>query len=289
MKVSGFTIARNAVRFDYPVVESIRSILPMCDEVVVLVGQGDDGTSELVSAIDPKVRVIPSVWDDGLREGGLVLAVETDKARSAIAVDSDWAFYIQADEVVHEEDLDAIRTAMIRHRDDRRVQGLLFDYVHFYGSYHLVGDPNRWYAREVRIVRNYPTIRSWKDAQGFRTTSGEKLRVRPSGGRIFHYGWVKEPKVMQRKQRNFHRLWHADQWVDERYPEGEDFDFRRTLFLERFAGTHPKVMQDRIARQALKYEPPAGSNRRGLKDLLKHWVQRLTGWRPGEYRNFKRL
>lgn len=289
MKVSGFTIVRNAVEYDYPVVESIRSILPVCDEVVVAVGQGDDGTLALVQAIDPKVRVISTLWDDSLREGGRVLAVETDKAFKAIAQDSDWAFYIQADEVVHEDDLSPIRDSMERNLNDHRAQGLLFDYVHFYGSYDLIGDPYRWYAREVRIVRNDPTIRSWRDAQGFRTADGNKLKVKPSGGRIFHYGWVKEPQVMQRKQRSFHRLWHGDQWVEDRYPDGKAFDFQRTMHLERFEGTHPKVMHERVARQGWSYTPDPGSVRREVKDRLKHWVERLTGWRPGEYRNFKQL
>ena len=106
MKVSGFTFIRNAIKYDYPVVEAIRSILPLCDECVVAVGQSEDGTRALIESIDPdKIRIIDTVWDDSLREGGAVLAQETDKAFRAISQDADWAFYIQGDEVVHEDDL----------------------------------------------------------------------------------------------------------------------------------------------------------------------------------------
>jgi hypothetical protein len=44
MKVAGFTFIRNAVKNDYPVVEAITSILSICDEFVVALGNSDDGT-----------------------------------------------------------------------------------------------------------------------------------------------------------------------------------------------------------------------------------------------------
>ena len=64
MKVSGFTFIRNAIKYDYPIAEAIKSILPICDEVVVAVGKSDDETLSLVKGIDPKVRVIDTVWDE---------------------------------------------------------------------------------------------------------------------------------------------------------------------------------------------------------------------------------
>ena len=115
MKVSGFTFARNAVKFDYPVAEAIRSVLPLCDEFVVAAGNSDDNTRELIASIDPaKIRIIDTVWDDNLRDGGKVLAAETDKALDAVSDDCDWAFYIQADEVVPEAFHSAIKAGMER-------------------------------------------------------------------------------------------------------------------------------------------------------------------------------
>jgi len=115
MKVSGFTVIRNAVKYDYPIVEAIQSILPLCDEVVVAVGNSDDDTLQLIQNIDPKIRIIETIWDDTLREGGRVLAVETDKAFAAISSDSDWAFYIQGDEVIHENYHSTILAAMLKY------------------------------------------------------------------------------------------------------------------------------------------------------------------------------
>ena len=169
MKISGFTIIRNAVMNDYPIVEAIRSILPVVDEMIVLVGDSSDDTLGLMQSInDPKIRIHRSVWDSGLRSGGSVLAVETNKAFQLIDPESDWAFYIQGDEVVHEKYHPAIKEACIRYKDDERVEGLLFKYLHFYGTYDYVGDSRKWYDHEVRIIRNDKKIAAYKDAQGFR-------------------------------------------------------------------------------------------------------------------------
>jgi len=169
MKVCGFTIIRNAVKYDYPVVEAITSILPVCDKFIVLVGNSDDNTLELIQSIDSeKIIIQHSTWDDSLREGGRVLAIETDKAKAFIPSDYNWAFYIQSDEVIHEKYHNAILQSMEKWKNDHNVDGLLFKYLHFYGSYDYVGTSRRWYRHEIRIIKNDPLIQSYRDAQGFR-------------------------------------------------------------------------------------------------------------------------
>ena len=205
MKVSGFTFIKNAILYDYPIVEAIRSILPICDEVVVAVGKSEDDTRNLIAQIDPKVRIIDTVWDESLREGGRVLAVETDKAFQAVSADSDWAFYIQGDEVIHEKYLDEVYQNMDKWKDHPKVEGLLFNYLHFYGSYDYVGSSLKWYSHEIRVVRNNESIYSFRDAQGFKIGNNRRLRVKPLDAYMYHYGWVKDPRAMQRKQENFHK------------------------------------------------------------------------------------
>jgi glycosyltransferase involved in cell wall biosynthesis len=287
-KVSGFTFVRNAIRYDYPIVEAIESILPLCDEVVVAVGGSDDATLELVRAIpSPKVRIVETVWDDSLREGGRVLAVETDKALRAIAPDADWALYIQGDEVLHEDGLPALREALARWRDDRKVEGLLLDYRHFYGSYDYVGAGLHWYRREVRVVRNDPAIFSYRDAQGFRRRPDEKLRVKKVDAFVHHYGWVKHPRAMQGKQVSFNRYWHGDAWMKANVPEIEEYSYDGKEPLRRFEGTHPAVMRRRIAAMNWRFAGDPAAVPLRTKDRLKLAVERLTGWRPGEYKNYK--
>lgn len=289
MKVSGFTFIRNALKYDYPVVEAVRSILPLCDEVVVAVGRSEDATRELVAGIDPaKVRIIDTVWDDSLREGGRVLAVETDKAKAALAPDTDWAVYIQGDEVLHENSHAAVRAAMQRHLHEPHVEGLLFDYVHFYGAYDLVGDSRRWYRREVRIVRPDAAIRSWRDAQGFRK-DGRPLRVKPAHGTIHHYGWVKHPAQQQAKQKTFNALWHDDHWLKQHVGEADAYDYATIDSLAPFTGTHPAVMKERIARMNWNFTFDPAKRVRKLKDRMLMAIEKATGWRIGEYRNYRLL
>jgi hypothetical protein len=276
MKVSGFSFVKNALIYDYPVVEAIRSILPICDEVVVAVGKSDDETLELIRNIDPKVRIIETEWDESLREGGRVLAVETDKAFKAISKDSDWAFYIQGDEVIHEKYLDTIKEAMIKYKDHDKVDGLLFNYAHFYGSYDYVGASASWYVNEIRVIKNDPSIYSYKDAQGFRKGDNEKLRVVPIDAFVYHYGWVKDPKAMQRKQENFNKYWHDDNWIDENVIKAEAFDYEgHVRELKKFEGTHPKVMLDRIERLNWQFDYDISIDRKSRKDKIKKLLKRI--------------
>ncbi len=288
MKVVGFTFVRNAVTYDYPVLESLNSLLPLCDEVVVAVGRSDDATLDLIRGLEsPKIRIIETEWDDTLREGGRVLAVETDKALAAVPADADWAIYLQADEVLHEADYPAIRAGMTRWQAAPEVDGLLLAYRHFYASYDYLGDAKRWYRREIRIVRPGIGVYSYRDAQGFRKTSNQKLRVKLLVATVHHYGWVKAPAAMQRKQETFNKLWHSDEWVAEHVAPAAEFDYSQIDSLQRFTGTHPAVMAARIRAQNWHYAHDMSRNAYRFKDQFKHLVERLTGYRLGEYRNYQ--
>lgn len=289
MKVAGFTFVRNAIRFDYPVEASIRSLLPLVDELVVCLGNSDDDTEALIRSIgDSKIRIIHSTWDDSLRQGGQVLAIETNKALDAVSPDADWCIYLQADEVIHESDYAAIRQSMFQHLGDVQTEGLLFDYLHFYGGYAYVGTSRRWYRHEVRIVRNNPNIRSFRDAQGFRIAN-RKLKVRKAKGRIFHYGWVKNPLKQVEKLQQFHKLWHDDATALKK--SGIDpYDYLKEVdMLSLYSGTHPTSMLNRVEMQDWSFEYDTKMKKMRLKDQVLYWFERLTGQRLFEYKNYTLL
>ncbi len=290
MHVTGFTIIRNAIKYDYPVVEAIQSILPICDEFIVSVGNSEDDTLGLIRAIkSDKIKIIESVWNDSKREGGLVLSEETNKVFGSIGKDTDWCFYIQSDECVHENDLPAIRSAMEKYKDDEQAQGLLFDYKHFYGHYNYIGIGRRWYSKEIRIIKNNKSIRSYKDAQGFRTTNGDKLKVQQINASIYHYGWVKSPKAQQAKQESFHKMWHDDEWMKQNIPLMEEFDYSNIDLLEEYKGTHPSVYKDRISKATWKFVYDKAKVKISLKNKFLHFIERSFGWRVGENKNYSLL
>jgi hypothetical protein len=291
MKVSGFTILRNGIKYGYPFREAIRSILPVCDELVVALGNSEDESRKAVEQLnDPRIRIIDTVWDENLRQGGAVLADETNKAFKAISPDSDWAFYIQADEVVHEKYLLAIRAVMEQHLSNKAVDGLLFKYLHFWGSYDYVGSSSRWYPNEIRIIRNDQSIYSYRDAQGFRKGNNKKLRVKAIDAYIYHYGWVREPSTMQLKIDGVGKFWGGNgEPADTRVYDGKGFDYGEVDRLDKFSDTHPAVMKELIARMNWSFEYDLAHNKLPLKEKFKNLVEQLTGCRPFDYQNYIKL
>ena len=288
MLISGFTIIRNAVKNDYPIVEAITSILPVVDEMIVLVGDCTDGTEELIRSIaSPKIKIHHSVWNTQLQAGGVVLAEETNKAFALIDPASTWAFYIQADEVIHEKYHAAIIEGCKKYKDDNRVQGLLFKYLHFYGTYQYVGDSRRWYSHEVRIIRNEKSISAYRDAQGFRV--GEKrLDVAKIDAWVYHYGWVKSQEKMITKMKDVSNYWIADKAEWERFMAKENmFSFEDYDSISRFTGSHPKVMENRIQQQDYDLQLDVNRKKLKLKHRIMYFVEKLTGKRFFEFKNYR--
>jgi hypothetical protein len=287
MKICGFTFIRNAIKFDFPIVESILSILPICDKVIVAVGKSDDNTLELIKNIgDPRIEIIETIWDEKLREGGHVLAAETNKAFDAIPADYDWCIYIQGDEVIHEQYLPIIKNSMKEYLLDNRVEGLLFKYLHFYGTYSFIGDSRTWYKNEIRIIRNNKNIRSFKDAQGFRLNN-RKLNVFPIDAYIYHYGWVRPPEVMLQKLAHNSNFWNNNTLNPETILPSDVFDYSKIDSICRFEGTHPKVMENKLIK--MKWISDLNPEKKTFK--FKDWVlykfEMVSGIRLWEYKNYK--
>ena len=288
MKISGFTIIRNAIINDYPIREAITSILPLVNEMIVLVGDcTDDTVGHIKSINDDKIKIHHSTWDPLLKKGGKVLAVETDKAFKLIDPESTWAFYIQADEAVHEKDYPAILEACNKYKDDKKVEGLLFKYLHFYGTYDYVGDSRKWYNKEVRIIKNDKKISAYKDAQGFRK-GRQKLKVKLINSFIYHYGWVKSPEQMKKKMLEVSQFWNEQsKGYQPEVHANEIFNFEDYDSLEKFTGSHPFVMKQRVNNQSWKVELDPAIQRFSKKDRFLYWFEKKTGKRLFDFKNYK--
>jgi len=273
-------------------VEAISSVLPVCDRLVVAVGRSEDNTRRLMENIDPgKVHVIDTVWDESLRKGGEVYAAETNKAFDAVPPEYDWCFYIQGDEVLHENFLPVVQRSMHENLPDQEVEGLLFGFRHFFGTYDYVGDSRKWYRNEIRIIRNDKSIRSYRDAQGFRKNN-QKLKVVPAGAEIYHYGWVRSPSFMQKKIHAVRQFYEGDSGNGPLTREAEKavFDYgTRYDALVKFKGTHPAVMHERIRRMNWRVTLDPQKIRMKLKYRILHAIEKRFGTRLFEYRNYTLL
>jgi hypothetical protein len=258
MRISGFSFVRNGAKLYYPAAEAIRSILPICDEFVVAAGKSDpDDTSrqEIAAIGDPKIRIVDTVWDEAHFNKGIVNAIQTDVAKANCT--GDWLFYLQADEVVHEKYLPAIEARCRQLHERLEVEGLLFKYKHFWGDYEHHQSGHGWYPYEIRIVRNLPGIHSYESAQSFRyfdpyenprqKHGTRKLRVAVVNAEIYHYGWVRPPRLMQNKRRALDTVHWGRTRATEHYDRAPGaFDYGPLDRLARFTGTHPAVMAERI-------------------------------------------
>jgi hypothetical protein len=281
--VSGFTIVRNAVKLDFPLEASLRSILPICDEVVVNVGRSDDATLELVRAIgDPKIRILETEWDFSRKSQ--MLADETQRAMRACR--HPWGVYIQADEVLHERGAAALHAAIQRHDAESDVEGLLVRYVHFYGDMDTIAVNRRWYRREVRAVRLTPAadVRSFRDAQGFRVGPElRKIRARLTEAEMFHYGWARPAQALHAKREASNTIW------------GREPNARAPLLpwfpgLRPFRGTHPAVAREWV--DVRRHDADRRVDRprfrpSHLRFYLSDVIERLTGARVFEFRNYE--
>jgi len=290
MKISGFTFIRNGNSLGYPFVPAIRSLLPLCDEIIVNVPRSTDDTLESVKAIgDPKIKIMETEWDDNARTGGPVLSHHTNLALERCT--GDWCVYIQGDEVLHEDTIPAMRSAMERELDNPAVQGLIVDYTHFYGSYQTQTCGLGWYEQEVRVVRGGKKIRSNSDAQSFRTMAGEKLDVKKSGGHYLHYGHARHPEMARQRLRDFSRLWHDDKAVEKICDRPADF-YEDDQKVKAFTGTHPAVMRDVVAAANWTYvsrNPLIRFKRRLFWKDIALLLKKTTGLEIGVHRNFRLL
>jgi hypothetical protein len=266
VKVSGFTIIRNGIKYFYPFREAILSILPLCDELIVNVGYSDDDTFNAVKSIESnKIKIIRRKWDMTLREGGKILSIESNAALNECK--GDWGIYIQADEVLHEKYIDTVVQAMQYYLNNSSVEGLRFRYRHFYGSYDYFQDNYRnWYIKETRVIRINKDIISWGDAMNFKHLDGSSIEPVDIDAEIYHYGWVKPPDTMMLKRVDFHKLYYTDDEINESPIPALKYDDLGNL--KKFEGTHPEVMRARIEMCNWKFDAK-------LDEQYPDWIRKI--------------
>lgn len=283
MKISGFTFIRNGDKLYIPLKEAITSILPICDEFVIALGNcdSDDKTEEIINSIPTdKIKIIRTEWDTNKYPKNTEYAHQTDIAKDACT--GDWLFYIQCDEAVHENDLPKIKQALEKYYDDKRVEGFLLKYYHFWGDYHHYNKSHAWYNREIRIIRNHPKIHSWRDAMSFRKFEnwnytfeeyhnrqhGEKLKVIELNAHVFHYGYVRPPYMMSKKQKVSKTSYSGETIIEEKVVE--EFDYGPLNKIKEFKGSHPSVMKEWISKFDWKDQLQYSGSYKDNRKLHKH-------------------
>src|SRR5690606_12710081 len=138
-------------------------------------------------------------WDLEMRKNGKIFAQQANLGLDNIS--GDWAIHLQADEVIHEDDLNLLKKEILYNDKLENVEGLLFPFFHFWGDFCYIRNTRKTHNYEIRAFRNNGVIRSYKDSQGFRRYNslnayekgekGEKLKVVKINVPIYHYSYVR--------------------------------------------------------------------------------------------------
>lgn len=289
MKVSGFSYVRNGFDYGVPFLEAFQSILPVCDEFVVAVGDSKDGTREAIENLrSDKIKIIDTVWDMGINKSGVIFAQQSNIALDAIT--GDWAFHIQADEVISEKDIFKVRQALVENDANKKVEGFILPFLHFWGGYDYIRNTRRIHNNEIRLFRNHLGVRSYKDSQGFRKYSskeaylagekGEKLRVKAIDAPIFHYNGIRPPATFKKKSEQMGAHYTSEK--PAKYESSPDNVDR----VEKFTGAHPAIMMDRVNAQDWEYTYNPKKAVWKTKDRIMQPIEDWLGFKIGEYKNY---
>ena len=295
MKISGFSYIRNGFKFGYPFLQSIQSALPICDEFIIAVGDSQDGTREaIINLGNPKIRIIDTIWDEKLRQNGKIFAMQANIALKEVT--GDWAFHIQADELIHESDISKIREQIIAVNDDKNIDGLLFDFLNFHGNYNYLNNTRRQHKKEIRVFRTNLNVFSYRDSQGFRRYpaaddylnghKGIKLKVKSTHIPVFHYSYVRNPQQMSDKSKYFESFWHDDNYIEQKYQNKQEFDYYNIERVKLFEGTHPSLMKDIIEKATWSFDVTKLAKKLPLKEKVLYFIEDRINHRIGEYRNY---
>ncbi len=274
MKISGFTIVRNAQKFNYPVLESIRSLLPICDEFIVNVGDSEDNTLGLVKSLNsPKIKILETKW----AKMPDVLSYQTNLALNECK--GDWAFYLQSDEVIHEHDLPGLKRLMKENLDNSAVDVFRLRWLHFYGSYYRYRIDYGWFQKQDRIVRNNGNIESCVDAWKFRRKDGKPIQQKHTRCLLYHYGWVQSGVVMAQRLFNADQIYQAPATKPEFRSEVHRYgDLRQ---FHPYFGTHPSTMRKLVESHEISIQDK--------KDINKEYWWHLGRWLRIRYKTGRRL
>jgi glycosyltransferase involved in cell wall biosynthesis len=295
--ISGFTYVRNGFDYGYPFLASIQSILPIVDELIVVVGDSTDGTREAIEKIgESRIKIVDSVWNEDLRKNGKVFAQQSNLGIEHLM--GDWCFHIQADEVIHESDLKSIGNFIKQGSEFDFVDGLLFKYYHFWGDYKYIRDTRNVHRNEIRAFKNRRNVFSYKDSQGFRKfksfdtynsgEKGEKLKVLNTEIPIYHYAYVRDTKLMKKRMNFFYRFYYNDSWLSSHTNE-RAFDYNEVDKLTEFKGSHPVYMHQQIKNKNWDFIYDPKKSNMSTKDKILGKIEDITNYRLFEYKNYRKV
>jgi len=247
-KISVYTMTTNSIVSEYTTIEGIKSALLFADEVVVLDGRSTDNTIDKIKEIDDdRIKIYTNRWLPSL--GKAMWAINKSLALGRCT--GDWCILMDADEVYHEKDVEAIKRLTGSVADN--IIAIEFNTLHFYKDYkHLLNGCKDWkdlYTHKIYMVRNGLGIHHGAvglDPDNHVDNDGQLI---PLENRVmvdvcsYHYGHVRSAEKYVDKYNMIERAFHGDNHINKTV---DNFEWVSEEKLTDFTGTHPAVMEDRI-------------------------------------------
>lgn len=184
--ISVVFVIKNGVKQGYCFWESLLSCLPFADHIFISDGFSDDGTYDYLIKFKNKyedlvpITLTQDKWEDTSFHGEEIANV-SNKIISGVT--GDWIYYLQADEVIHEDSVEHIKHIATLDR----FNSVSFPFYHFIRGW----EPSEeGYTESIRMIRNGRNSYLMGDAWNF---EGEINPICPAGHSpqpIFHFAWV---------------------------------------------------------------------------------------------------
>ena len=293
MNIYGFSLIKNGVEFDYPFMESFASMLPIVNNLYINVGRSKDKTEEKCREINKdKIKIFTKDWDEDRTDRGHILSDNTNYILKILKnsienneLNSAWGLYLQADEVIHQEELNLIKCD-IQKANDEGFDCVCFRYVHFWQSHNSIAINKKWYPNEIRAIKLKTDIESYGDAQSFRRYQ----RKYYSNAHIYHYGHVRDQKAYTKKvDRMIMYYCSPVEW--KKFSRKWKRKDRNTETLS-FLVDHPKIMRSRIDRIGGLYEYPEAKKVNIIgnrNDFSSEIIQKINAKKINFYSNLKKV
>lgn len=234
---------RNGVRLDYCFVEAIRSMLPICDQIVVSESDSDDGTKEVLHSLSQQhsqIRIVAFPWPDP-RGDTLFYPRWLNSARKHL--DTDWACYLDADEVFHEKSYSLISKVVSQGKVAKCYRWNFWsDAQSLIPAGECCGvDVIRIGPRHLDFPSDYPTPESAEIS-----ALAQKVPIS-----IMHYGFLRKRKAFFEKAKSVQRIWANgyDSRLEAADKDGGNWMKNPIVApwinrLDKFKGTHPEIIHD---------------------------------------------
>lgn len=188
-------IIKNGITQGYPFWESLKSCLPFANEIVISEGNSSDETATYInkfasiygsaSGNGPTIRLFRDEWTKGQSGNGEIISIISEKNMRRCTYN--WIYYLQADEIVHEGNVDFIKS--IASKNSRRYNAVEFYFWHFLGSWNPVKS-GAAYHEAIRMVKNNPKIKLMGDGWTFEGDVSPVCKSVNVPHPLFHLGWV---------------------------------------------------------------------------------------------------